>query len=242
MLTNLQRIVPSAILDRCALVPEGALPTGLFHISANPDLKVMTPMIPKRTLNSEDATFPRVCVSSSWLGCVYGHSATLLDYEGKSPPRDWLGGYVIFRTPFKYALRPHTSLLSDVNISDEHWLFDLGDDVQSTFATERVGECFISSIEIDMLEMKKGVYEEAKNPVFYLELLEDDFPLILCGGELTLLKAGWYEVQLPYYAYCRGVLNTRNVEIRRIKDSEYREAKYQSLVMLSHNPVGSWAW
>lgn len=243
MLSNLELLVPPSILQRCALVPEGSLPTGLYHISANPDLKVMIPKIPLRTLRSEDSSFPRVCVSSSWMGCVYGHSGTLTDFEtNKVPSQDWLGGYVIYRTPFKYALRPHTSLLSDVNVSDEHWLFDLGADVQSQFQTVRVGECFISAIQTDIVKDENGKKWKAKSPTFYIETTQDNFPIWLCGGEFTVVKAGWYKLQIPTYYWRRGVLNPDGMSIDRITEAEYRAAKHESVVMLSHNCSGSYAW
>ncbi|EEL9315744.1 hypothetical protein DAT63_23095, partial [Salmonella enterica subsp. enterica serovar Enteritidis] len=108
-------------MERCAWVPSKTLPFGLLHISTDTELKTMMPRIPQRTLRMEDGSFPRICVSSSLMGCIYGYSTAIKQYFSGGHLAHWLGGYVIYRVPFDIALRPHRTLLSDVDISDEHW-------------------------------------------------------------------------------------------------------------------------
>lgn len=242
MLKHLAHLIPEAILRNCRVVPRATLPTGLFHISANPALGEMIPQIPKRVLRTEDFTFPRICVSSSLVGCIFGHSGTLADYAKNKPVgRDWLGGYAIYALDFDVALRPNRALLSDVDVSDEYWLFNGG--WRDRYIPRRVGECFISDIELEPISIGKARKTAiSKTPTFWMEVTQDGFPVWLDGSSSLLIKAGHYKFSILDYNYSKGVVEGRDITVEKVTYEDYLRAKGMSLVLLSHDSARSYEW
>lgn len=95
-----------------------------FHISQDPNLKVLSPRYQKKTLSGENVAIPRVCVATSATNCL------------RAMPVPSVDG---FTSIYVYAVdlnklsenvkiyRPSTKYVSDANMTDEHWL--IGGDV-----------------------------------------------------------------------------------------------------------------
>lgn len=243
MLSSIETIVPRAIMERCAWVPSKTLPFGLLHISTDTELKTMMPRIPQRTLRMEDGSFPRICVSSSLMGCIYGYSTAIKQYYSGGHLAHWLGGYVIYRVPFDIALRPHRTLLSDVDISDEHWLFH-DPRYSNGYQTERIGECFIAAVPKGKITDSDGKENSVTTecPVFYIHAEVDNVPLWLRQGEFLVVKKGYYRMQINHYDHRLGVMDFSNVSVSRITLEKYLAAKDDALVLLGHQCAGSYEW
>lgn len=123
----------------------------MLHISTDTNIKKFTPYLPTSVGSTEDRTFPRICVSSSLLGCIMGIGAlehNFIDrfkWSSKEELKGYLGGYYIYGLKFNVGLRPTKKLVWDAEMTNELWLTSYSQDT-AEYKPTVLGKFFIASM------------------------------------------------------------------------------------------------
>ena len=76
------QLLPDAVAKGLKVVAPADLPAGtLYHISTNHDIPVFIPCVSTRTVDGEDRSVPRVCVSPDILKAMLGYGAVYNDFQ-----------------------------------------------------------------------------------------------------------------------------------------------------------------
>lgn len=199
----------------------------LYHISENVKLTSMIPNISRRTAIKEDRRIPRISVAPTLFGCIGGHAATLYQWEN---PDDklWKGGWRIYGLPFQMALAPNKKLVSDVEVTDEHWLVSYSKDTVS-YSTVVMGEFFFT--EVGQRRVAKDT--DITRVAGYLRVAPG-FTIRL--NEKSTLGPGYYEVVWDNFYHAYYWKQTEGYSVKGISEAAYRAAKKPVADMLSYQP------
>ena len=174
------------VKNNCTILSAEDLGTNLmYHIGTtkmNNDPYV--PRIGDRQADSEDRTVPRVTVSTCLLGCLYGYATAVV-----SALKNEISGFYIHKLPFEHCLKPTKKLVSDRDVSDEHWLVRYNKDT-TTYQGFFIGRLVIESI------LTKPRIEGRFTVTDLTVLIEvtEDIPLT----KKTVLKEGRYRLLINY--------------------------------------------
>lgn len=144
-----------------------ATPSGIYHISTNPNIKRFIPMVGTRQLPSENRTIPRVCCAATLADAIRGHAAV----TGQAINR-WKSGedgkFYIYKFPFRECIRPDKSLVADVDVTKELWIVPNAPET-GAFKAPIVGEFIVTSVSEE--------YEDGK--------VEHEFTILIKTSELV---------------------------------------------------------
>lgn len=119
-------LIPDSIAKGLKVVkPEDLEGGALYHISTNTKIAKFVPCISKRTMDGEDRSVPRICVSPTITGCMLAYGAIYSDFyawDNKKNKDTNNALWQIYDIPFKLAIRPAKKLLPDQRDTGEHWL------------------------------------------------------------------------------------------------------------------------
>lgn len=232
-------ILDKKVSKHLEIVPSNNIPA--LHISPDHDLKDLIPRIGKRQGDKEDRTVPRICVSSTLIGCLVGYAAAEYEFMNKLPkdklPRGiketWRGGWYIYQIPFEYGLRPDTKLVYDAPLSKEFWLVNYKANVK--YIPNKVGKIFINKAE--RVYTGQGFNER------YMYYIKVDDTIILEYNEKedtsVTLKKGCYRLSLESDG---GYDYKKDFTLEAITESEFENIRKEtvSLLSFSDNPSIHW--
>lgn len=212
-----------------------------LHISSDPNLKQLIPRIGQRQGDMEDRTVPRVCVSSTLIGCLVGYAAAEYEFMNKLPKNKqpkglkdtWRGGWYIYQIPYEYALKPNHKLVYDATLSKEFWLVNYKANVK--YIPNKVGKIFINQAE--RIYTGSGYIEK------YIYYLKVDENIILDYYEKkdvhVRLKKGCYRLTLEKDG---GYDYRDDFNIESIPESEFEKIRKASVSLLNFPELLSDSW
>lgn len=130
-----------------------------FHISTNPNLKEMQPRVPRRTVEGEDLTVPRICGCETIDGCIYGFQsmyASIRDsvsFDGTKWSKVDYPIYTIYQLPVEDIIRPSNKLVPNSVLTKELWI--VGNSMESQFVSPVKVGCLLPIRSTEMTT-KKG--------------------------------------------------------------------------------------
>lgn len=199
----------------------------LYHITYDRDPGKFTPIIGHRQAYSEDRSVPRICVSSTIVGTILGHSA----FEDKSVELEvnkkdghgvvYHGGFYLFEFPYKVAVRPNEKLVYDQDVSDEHWLVTYNKDTVY-YKPELVGVVIPTEISTTLSASKKP-----QTSVIYYIKVDKDIPF----SKTKVLSPGFYKVRSPASRHIEAWDKADEVKVTRIREADFNEKKKEVTVM-----------
>lgn len=193
----------------------------VYHISTNGKIPAFIPAVSNRTLTKEDRRVPRICSAETLWGCFLGYAATVDEFYNLAP-KDWRGGYYIYRLPCDLIAHPDKKLLPDVTKTQETWVLGY-DEKHQSIEPEIIGKCFFYSVlfkrtrECPIYDLE--VYIELKQPMC---VLETD----------TVVQPGYYKLTVVDITDIVS-WNLKNTTLVPVDIKSYREAKRLTAGMLS---------
>lgn len=200
----------------------------LYHISSNPNIKHFIPMVTRRSIQDEDRSVPRVCVSENLWDCFAGYSAAVEEFH--EHPDGFLGGYVVYALPFKLAVVPNKTVLPDVRETNERWIVGY-DPEHLKIAPEIHGKVFIREVK----NTRQGKVLN-RTITLYLEVFDGFGPFRV--HESLELKAGYYRLTCDNVVDRKGwSLEHNDVQVEIIDKAEYTAVKKSVASLLSFESV-----
>jgi len=227
-------LLPDSVSKGLKVVSPSDLPAGtLYHISTNHNIPTFIPCVSKRTMEGEDRTVPRVCVSPDVLKAMLGYGAVYSDFQDWDEKKQRLKNnayWMIYRFDFDLAIRPVKRLLPDQRDTDEHWLITYSKKTREYKPTK-----------IGKLKMV-GYSTQYKNGqmVDRLELVIEVTGSEILFSDGVLLTKGFYKLCLSNWKVSNRKHTEISVTSTAIKKDEY-DAYMRERVSLEHlPPSASW--
>ena len=206
-------IQTSKVQKSCSIVEANDENQGIMlHISPeNMSRKPYAPWIGPRQANQEDRTVPRVTVSDSILGCIYGYAAMLDNvFDNKK------AGWYIHQLEFEHCLKPGKAMVYDADLTNEHWL------VRYNEATSQYKGKVIGKLVAESILLKTGDKNKSRAIVTLLAAVEK------CPIKLTskqTLEIGYYRFKIDYE---RVMIKADDLEVTSISQAEFEKGKKYS--------------
>lgn len=198
----------------------------LYHISTNLCAKKFEPRVPKRAVEGENISVPRICVGSTITGCIRGYTSDLHDFIAhKSDDENMAGRWMIYGIPYNLAIKPSRELLPDVSRSDEHWLVTYSPETV-TYVPVQLGKYFYRSVQYNA---KASGYPTIEVDL-YLEVLTDT-PLQFSHN--VTLEKGYWSIKLINLHDADRWNRGFKVISEQITEKEYNDSKHLVASMLS---------
>lgn len=192
----------------------------LYHISMT-KVEYLVPNISRRSSLKEDNTVPRICTSTSLVGCISA-IANVAHFAVKHNPTEedkshYTGGYYIHAAKFRKALKPSKVLVFDVDKTNEHWLVSYNETLK-TYPNETLGKFFVVKVSY--------IPREGRLPVERLT----------CMMEIDSLDGVWITDKkwLDKGFWCFTLEDGKLLNITPVDSQLYRNNKALSASMLSH--------
>lgn len=196
----------------------------LYHISKDGKIPAFIPFVTRRSIQEEDRSVPRVCVSENLWDCFAGYAAVVEDFD--TSPDGFLGGYYIYSLPFKQAIIPKTDVLPDVEETNERWIVGY-DEEHLEIKPTIIGKVFVRTISNTRNGRKIN-----RQLTLYLEVFKDVDRLRV--HENLPLTEGFYKLVVD------GVVDRKSwnrsaegVSVSLIEEKEYSAVKKQVASLLS---------
>jgi hypothetical protein len=189
------------------------------------------PRMPLSSMNGEDITTPRVCVSLSLMECLAGIGKLMEDvlsfnsYKIDSP---FLGGYVISRLDADYLVKPNSKLVPDADVTNEHWLVGFDKD-HLEYKPQKLGELFCTDISIAP-NTNKSIRDGLVTLKFSVRINQNVDKIHLTSEEVC---------DLDYFTFCFSfnyndpIKHNEIVSIVKLSKDEYAELKSRVAGLLS---------
>lgn len=203
----------------------------LYHISTRRQ-RELVPNISRRSSYKENNTIPRVHTSPYLLGCMasVANIAYKAIYTNTAESKEYKGGWYIHAVDYDIALKPDTTLVFDVNQTDETWLVAYNEAV-AVYPAKVVGKFIPTRIEYT------PVYRKTHIETIQIALNITDKK----GAWLTqdkYLAPGCYEAIIT-----RQGIKYKLVDYQVVKEQEWALAKKLHADMLSYDTNRScWSW
>ena len=187
------QLLPDAVAKGLKVVAPADLPAGtLYHISTNHDIPVFIPCVSSRTVDGEDRSVPRGCVSPDILKAMLGYGAVYHDFQNWDDSKKQMknkANWMIYQFDFELAIRPMKKLLPDQRDTDEHWLITYSKNTRE-FKPTKVGKLKMVGYRTqyfkgDMID-RLDLVAEVKAP----QILFSD-GVLLTKGFYKLTLANW---------------------------------------------------
>jgi hypothetical protein len=175
----------------------------LLRIDKKPPEKFI-PNMPQSTVEGENNTLPRITSAPTLVGCLIGYFRVETDvHDGSIPDAHgelkFAGGYAISKLSFEHCLRPGTTLVADVNNSDEHWIVPYCSE-RVEYVSVVIGQLFVGAVTyLPVSGHRPGVRIE-----LYLSITSED---TICITPERKLRKGFYRFTLFW-----SNLKTRSVD------------------------------
>ena len=200
--------------------------TQLLHIDIKTP-KEFIPMLPRRAAKTEDNTVPRITVADTLLGCIYGYSSAIYEFESQPD----IQGYYISSLDFDYALKVNRFLVYDAETTGEHWLVCYNESTK-TYKPNKIGKMFFTKTTRTRSNDKLVLQIESE---IVIEVFKG------CEFKLTTvdaLKTGYWRVKINmtkhHNNYKLQRVDDRDIiEINNLTEEEYTSIKGLSASMLS---------
>lgn len=200
----------------------------LYHISKDGKIKKFIPFVTRRSIQEEDRSIPRVCVSENLWDCFAGYAAVVEDFH--DTPDGFLGGYYVYALPFDLAVKPKSSILPDVNETNERWIVGF-DESHLQIEPDIIGKVFVRQIS----NVRNGKRLN-RQLTLYIEVYEKDLPMRL--NENVALDAGHYKVVVDGVVDRKAwAISSDMVSVSIIDKLEYDSIKKQVASLLSFDSV-----
>lgn len=205
---------------------EGKGPS-LYHITYDRDPGRFTPVIGWRQGDAEDRSVPRVCVSTTILGTILGHS----EFEGRSlqlqvKKKDengvlYRGGFYLFEFDYSVAVRPNKNLVYDQDSTDEHWLVTYNKDTVY-YKPRPVG--LVIPVEVVTRFTAK---EKPRTSIEYFVQADRPIPF----SDRKVLSPGFYRVKSPASYQIEAWDKSEEIKVTKVTEGEFKEKKKEVTVM-----------
>lgn len=176
----------------------------LIRIDKKPPPKFV-PNMPKSAMSTENTTTPRITTAPTLVGCMIGYFRIERDViDGTAPDVHgnvkFAGGYSISKLKIRHCLKPGSSMVTDADSSDEHWIVPYSID-SVEYVPEIIGQLFVGSVTyLPVSNHWPGVRLE-----MYLKVDTDDGFQIMPGKRVG---KGYY----------RFTVYWKNIRTRSVKD------------------------
>ena len=203
----------------------------LLHISRDKlEDSNLYPFISRRIAKGEDNTIPRVSTSEHLLGCISGYQSMQslssdLSLKTENDKFFYRGGFAIHAIDFDYCIKPNSTLLPDVEYTDERWLITYDTNTIS-YPSKVIGKIFVDYIvnepmgKLDTLQLT------------YLYLAIENIDKLQINRTISLDK-GYYKLVLVNDKFLRVSLSKTN-SIKSISKEEYDTVKGVKANLLSN--------
>ena len=201
-----------------------------LHIDKNTP-PVFEPRMPKSAMPSENDTCARITAAATLLGCYYGYFRGETDLHDGSVKVDnendpFLGGYVISKLAFNYALKPDATLVADAERSEELWLVSYNQPTLQ-YVPVKIGKMFVHRLTYIPVNGK----EPDITAVIYIEN-SDTTGMWL--DRKNKIGVGYYKVTIDSTnQFERSIYNTDLVIVKVTKE-EYETTKNLQATMLEY--------
>ena len=206
---------------------------GLFHITHDRDPGKFIPVIGHRQGYEEDRTVPRICVSTSFLGTVLGHSSFEYYFENLDLNRKdsrgivYRGGFYLFEFEYIVAIKPSEKLVGDQKVSDEHWLVTYNKDTV-LYKPRMVGKVVPVSLTTEFTGSKKP----RVTAIYYVQMDKK-----IQFSKNKTIGPGCYKVVSPASYQIESHRDDENIKITKVSESEFEKIKKEVTVMESHENI-----
>lgn len=207
------------------LTPEDIGQGYLLHISTNPKLKTMTPIIGRRQAKTEDRSVPRITTTPTLLGCMIGYAKLDEDFMQGHREKSYLGGFIIYALNYEAALVPNEKLVFDAERSGETWLVQYSPET-AKYEPIEIGKGFCRSIRY-VAKNKEYPDGEAE---FFVEINKADG---IRFSKNHHLSPGYWRLSGPSDLYNTDWREDSNWKVESINKMTYLENKRASADMLS---------
>lgn len=233
-LDRVLELLPASIAKGLKIVSPADLPAGtLYHISTNHDIPKFIPCISRRTMEGEDRSVPRVCVSPDILKAMLGYGAVYSDFQdwdsskGKMKNKaDWM----IYQFDFELAIRPLKKLLPDQRDTDEHWLITYSKNTRE-FVPTKVGRLKMVGYRTQYL---KGEMIDRLDLI-----IEVKAPKILFSNGVLLTK-GFYKLALANWKVSNRKHREISVTASPITSEEFKSYFSERVSLENLPPSANW--
>jgi hypothetical protein len=226
---QLDRMSARVQRNTTVVTPESLGQDYLFHVSKDIAVRKFVPNISLRAAPSENREVARVCVSTSLLGALIGHSGTEHAFHNDMPLEDgdgFRGGFKIYAFPFKAALKPNGRLVYDAMHSDEVWLVTYSKETKE-FTPVSAGKAFFHQI---VYTARTGKAPEAW-VTMYVEITLDGG---LAYSKNQYLDKGYWKIEGYAPQNSSMKYSDKDIKVTSVDKSEYNAIKGASAALLSH--------
>lgn len=207
-------------------------------------IKEFIPRFSLRQGNKENTTVPRVCVASTFFGCISGYGSFVHDFfegtpDGQNFTNDtrYKGGVYITKVAYDYLIDISNKMVPDASISGEKWLVGY-DKFHQQYSGELIGKAFVSSVSISRRDRGYPFYK----CIIFLEVGDD------AGLPLTSkirLEKGFYKLITDGQRWWRDQIKAepskKELEIITIDKATFMAEKSQGIDLLDFKPPSaSW--
>lgn len=208
---------------------EGQGPS-LFHITYDRDPGRFIPVIGHRQGPEEDRTVPRICVATSLVGTILGHSSFEYNSEYLEVKKKdqsgvlYRGGFYFFEFQYQVAIKPSEKLVSDQKVSDEHWLVTYNKNTVY-YKPEMIGKVIATEFST---ELKKA--EKPRVIVTYYVQVDKKVQF----SKNRSIGPGCYKVVSPASYQLESWKDDEAIKVTKISEADFEKIKKEVTVMESH--------
>lgn len=227
------QLLPDAVAKGLKVVAPADLPAGtLYHISTNHDIPVFIPCVSSRTVDGEDRSVPRVCVSPDILKAMLGYDAVYHDFQSWDDKGNMTNkaNWMIYQFDFKLAIRPLKKLLPNQRETDEHWLITYSKDTRE-FKPTKVGKLKMVGYRSQYF---KGEMIDRMDLV-----IEVKAPQILFSDGVLLTK-GFYKLVVSNWNFSKLKHGEISVSATPITNEEFKSYFSERVSLENLPPSANW--
>lgn len=197
----------------------------LYHISQDFELTKLEPRVPRRALENENFSIPRICVAPTVTGCIRGYTKDVADFVNYSSAEKQAGRWALYGIPFRLSVCPAGSLLPDVKTSDERWLVTY-DENTVTYEPVLLAKYFYHTVSFTAARKDYPTVEVE----LYIEVLTQT-PIQFSHD--VILPQGFWSVRLKNLHGAKRWDRGYEVVTKKISEQFYRDTQTLVASMLS---------
>ena len=224
-------LYPDNITKHLSIIKYSDIGHELYHISTKRQ-RELVPNISRRSSYKENNTIPRVHTAPYLLGCMasVANIAYKAIYTDTAESKEYKGGWYIHAVDYDIALKPDTTLVFDVNQTDETWLVAYNETI-STYPTRVIGKFIPTLIEYTPVYRKP-----------HIETIQIALNITDKNGAWltkdTYVAPGYYSVVVS-----RQGIKYKLIDHKVVEQQEWAQVKKLQADMLSYDTDRScWSW